>query len=174
MLVEDLRAEPHRFGVEGWSRRPRRRGAQLFRLSYERALVGARIRDSSDEPRRSAQLQVARRNDPPIRLLRRAPSRTAASATAPLARPRASRLERRKPASRDDLLVGEVMNPSTEREADLPRSLPGEVVCSRRRSSVAPRCAPDPGRRTTAPSSYRPEAPRDDAPRRRGRVRSLR
>jgi hypothetical protein len=50
MLVETGRAEPHRFGVQGWvSRDLDEEVVELFRLSYERALVARRVRDSRNE-----------------------------------------------------------------------------------------------------------------------------
>jgi hypothetical protein len=55
MLVETGRAEPHRFGVEGWvSRDLDDEAVELFRLSYERALVAAKVasREERAEPRR--------------------------------------------------------------------------------------------------------------------------
>jgi Family of unknown function (DUF5519) len=55
MLVETGRAEPHRFGVQGWvSRDLDDEAVELFRLSYERALVAAKVasREQRGEPRR--------------------------------------------------------------------------------------------------------------------------
>jgi hypothetical protein len=55
MLVETGRAEPHRFGVEGSvSRDLDDEAVELFRLSYERALVAAKVasREERAEPRR--------------------------------------------------------------------------------------------------------------------------
>jgi hypothetical protein len=50
MLVETGRAEPHRFGVQGWvSRDLDGEVIELFRLSYERALVARRVRESRNE-----------------------------------------------------------------------------------------------------------------------------
>jgi hypothetical protein len=50
MLLETGRAEPHRFGVQGWvSRELGDDVVELFRLSYERALVAQRVRESRDE-----------------------------------------------------------------------------------------------------------------------------
>jgi Family of unknown function (DUF5519) len=50
MLVETGRAGPHRFGVAGWvSRDLDDEVLELFRLSYERALVAQRVRESRDE-----------------------------------------------------------------------------------------------------------------------------
>ena len=50
MLVETGRAEPHRFGVQGWvSRDLDDEAVELFRLSYERARVAARARASREE-----------------------------------------------------------------------------------------------------------------------------
>ena len=53
MLVETGRAEPHRFGVQGWvSRDLDDETVELFRLSYERARVAANVRsgDQLGEP----------------------------------------------------------------------------------------------------------------------------
>jgi hypothetical protein len=55
MLVETGRAEPHRFGVQGWvSRDLDDEAVELFKLSYERALVAAKVasREQRGEPRR--------------------------------------------------------------------------------------------------------------------------
>jgi Family of unknown function (DUF5519) len=55
MLVETGRAEPHRFGVQGWvSCDLDDEAVELFRLSYERALVAAKVasREQRGEPRR--------------------------------------------------------------------------------------------------------------------------
>jgi hypothetical protein len=50
MLVETGRAEPHRFGVQGWvSRGFDEELVELFRLSYERALVAQNVRASRDQ-----------------------------------------------------------------------------------------------------------------------------
>ncbi|HEY8644812.1 MAG TPA: luciferase family protein [Gaiellaceae bacterium] len=50
MLVETGRAEPHRFGVRGWvSRDLDDEAIELFRLSYERALVAQNVRASRDQ-----------------------------------------------------------------------------------------------------------------------------
>lgn len=50
MLVETGRAEPHRFGVRGWvSCDLDREAIELFRLSYERALVAQNVRASREQ-----------------------------------------------------------------------------------------------------------------------------
>jgi Family of unknown function (DUF5519) len=50
MLVETGRAEPHKFGVNGWvSRDLDDEVIALFRLSYERALVAQNVRASRDQ-----------------------------------------------------------------------------------------------------------------------------
>jgi len=50
MLVETGRAEPHRFGVRGWvSRDLDREAIELFRLSYERALIAQNVRASREQ-----------------------------------------------------------------------------------------------------------------------------
>ena len=50
MLVETGRAEPHKFGVRGWvSRDLDDEVIELFRLSYERALVAQNVRESRDQ-----------------------------------------------------------------------------------------------------------------------------
>jgi hypothetical protein len=50
MLVETGRAEPHKFGVRGWvSRDLDDEAIELFRLSYERALVAQNVRESRDQ-----------------------------------------------------------------------------------------------------------------------------
>jgi hypothetical protein len=50
MLIETGRAEPHRFGVAGWvSRDLDDEVIELFRLSYERALVARNVRASRDQ-----------------------------------------------------------------------------------------------------------------------------
>jgi hypothetical protein len=50
MLVETGRAEPHKFGVQGWvSRDFDDEVVELFRLSYERAHVAHKVRDSRDQ-----------------------------------------------------------------------------------------------------------------------------
>jgi hypothetical protein len=50
MLVETGRAEPHTFGVRGWvSRDFDEEVVDLFRLSYERALVAQNVRASRDQ-----------------------------------------------------------------------------------------------------------------------------
>jgi hypothetical protein len=50
MLVETGRAEPHRFGVQGWvSRDLDDEAVELFRLSYERAVIAAKVRASREE-----------------------------------------------------------------------------------------------------------------------------
>ena len=62
MLVETGRAEPHRFGVEGWvSRDLDQETVELFRLGYERARVAASVRASRE------QLGEARGADVPTR-----------------------------------------------------------------------------------------------------------
>jgi hypothetical protein len=61
MLIETGRAERHRFGVEGWvSHDLDEEVVELFRLSYERARIAQKVRDS-----RSEQLGEARRADVP-------------------------------------------------------------------------------------------------------------
>lgn len=50
MLVETGRAEPHKFGVQGWvSRDFDDEVVELFRLSYERARVAQNVRASRDQ-----------------------------------------------------------------------------------------------------------------------------
>ncbi|MDX6453722.1 MAG: hypothetical protein QOH16_3771 [Gaiellaceae bacterium] len=50
MLVETGRAEPHKFGVDGWvSRDLDDEVIELFRLSYERARVAQNVRASRDQ-----------------------------------------------------------------------------------------------------------------------------
>ena len=50
MLVETGRAERHKFGVHGWvSRDFDDEVVELFRLSYERALVAQNVRASRDQ-----------------------------------------------------------------------------------------------------------------------------
>ena len=50
MLVETGRAEPHKFGVNGWvSRDFDGEVIELFRLSYERARVAQNVRESREQ-----------------------------------------------------------------------------------------------------------------------------
>jgi hypothetical protein len=50
MLVETGRAQPHKFGVRGWvSQALDDEVIELFRLSYERALVAQNVRESRDQ-----------------------------------------------------------------------------------------------------------------------------
>jgi hypothetical protein len=50
MLVETGRAEPHKFGVNGWvSRDCDDEVVELFRLAYERARVAQNVRSSRDQ-----------------------------------------------------------------------------------------------------------------------------
>jgi hypothetical protein len=50
MLVDTGRAEPHKFGVNGWvSRDFDDEVIELFRLSYERALVAQNVRASREQ-----------------------------------------------------------------------------------------------------------------------------
>jgi Ni,Fe-hydrogenase I large subunit len=64
MLVETGRAEPHRFGVQGWvSRDLDEEAVELFRLSYERALVAANVRASSEELGEALRPDVAAGDD---------------------------------------------------------------------------------------------------------------
>jgi Ni,Fe-hydrogenase I large subunit len=64
MLVETGRAEPHRFGVQGWvSRDLDEEAVELFRLSYERARVAANVRASSEELGEALRPDVAAGDD---------------------------------------------------------------------------------------------------------------
>jgi hypothetical protein len=66
MLVETGRAEPHRFGVRGWvSRDLDLEVIELFRLSYERALVAQNVRASRDQLGEASGADVAAGDDHP-------------------------------------------------------------------------------------------------------------
>jgi hypothetical protein len=66
MLVETGRAEPHRFGVRGWvSRDLDPEVIELFRLSYERALVAQNVRASRDQLGEASGADVAAGDDHP-------------------------------------------------------------------------------------------------------------
>jgi hypothetical protein len=64
MLVETGRAEPHKFGVRGWvSRDLDDEVIELFRLSYERALVAQNVRESRDQLGEAGGADVAAGDD---------------------------------------------------------------------------------------------------------------
>lgn len=64
MLVETGRAEPHKFGVTGWvSRDFDHEVIELFRLSYERALVARNVRASRDQLREARGADVPAGDD---------------------------------------------------------------------------------------------------------------
>ena len=64
MLVETERAEPHRFGVNGWvSRDLDEETIELFRLSYERARVAAQVRSAREQLGKSGGVDVATGDD---------------------------------------------------------------------------------------------------------------
>ena len=64
MLVETGRAEPHRFGVEGWVSRDLDEGTvELFRLGYERARVAASVRASRKQLGEARGADVSARDD---------------------------------------------------------------------------------------------------------------
>jgi Ni,Fe-hydrogenase I large subunit len=64
MLVETGRAEPHKFGVNGWvSCNLDDEAIELFRLSYERARVAQTVRESRDQLREASGADVAAGDD---------------------------------------------------------------------------------------------------------------
>jgi Ni,Fe-hydrogenase I large subunit len=64
MLVETGRAEPHKFGVNGWvSCNFDDEVIELFRLSYERARVAQTVRESRDQLREASGADVAAGDD---------------------------------------------------------------------------------------------------------------